>query len=173
MTSFSASISPWAATLPLFRITTCEHVDSISSKDMRRDEDVDVFFRGDVLDEVQDLDPALRVEVARRLVEEKELRVVDERLGQLQPLFHPGRIGLEQAVAGFAEADIEKDVMGPFHRFLARHPRKLAEIGGERHGVHAGDEAIVLGHVADEPPDRELVLADVVAEDRAFAVGRA
>jgi hypothetical protein len=29
------------------------------------------------------------------------------------------------------------------------HARELAEEGGERDGVETGDEAVVLGHVAD------------------------
>ena len=62
--------------------------------------------------------------------------------------------------------------MGPFHRLLPGHARELAEIGGEGNGVHTGDEAIVLRHVADGPADERPLTADIVAEDLPFTLGR-
>ena len=104
---------------------------------MRGDQDLDVLGRGDVLDELQDLLAAVRVQVGRRLVEEEELGIVDEGLGQLEPLLHPGRIRVEEPVPGLAEPDVEQDLVGPLHGLLTGHARQLAEIGGEGNGVHA------------------------------------
>ncbi len=134
-------------------------------QDVRGEEDLDVLVRGDVGDELQDLRPALGVEVRGRLVEEEELGVVDQGLGHLEPLLHAGRVGVEEPVARFFEPDVKEDLMGPLHGFLPRHAGELAEIGGVGHGVHAGDEAVVLGHVADGPADGGLFATDVVAED--------
>ncbi len=87
------------------------------------------LVRRDVADELEDL--GLRPVGSRFEVgssRNRILRVVDEGLGQLQPLFHARRIGVEEPVAGFAEADVEEDLVGPLHGLLAGHAGELAEV---------------------------------------------
>ena len=45
------------------------------------------------------------------LVEKQQIGIVDERLRQLDPLLHAGRIGVDVAVARFAEAHVEEDLV--------------------------------------------------------------
>ena len=66
----------------------------------------------DVVDEVQHLLAALRVEAVRRLVEEQQVRVVHERLGELDALLHARRVGLDVAVARLAEAHVVEHLVG-------------------------------------------------------------
>ena len=141
-------------------------------EDVRRQEDLDRLMGRDVPDELEDLGPAGRIEVRGRLVEEEDLGIVDEGLGQLEALLHARGVRVEEPVSRFAEADVEKDLVGALHGFLAGHARELAEIGGEGHGVHAGDETVALGHVADRAADHGLLAADVVVEDLALAALR-
>ena len=141
-------------------------------EDVRGQEDLDRFVDRDVPDELEDLRASGRVEVRGRLVEEEDLRVVDEGLGQLEALLHARGIGVEEPVAGLAEADVEEDLVGPLHGLLPGHAGELAEIRGEGHGVHAGDEAIALGHVADRTADHGLLAPDVVVEDLPLAALR-
>ena len=167
-----SAIRPSAASLPLVEDDDrlAERLDVV--EDVRGQEDLDRLVGRDVPDELEDLGPAGRIEVRGRLVEEEDLRVVDEGLGQLEPLLHARRIGVEEPVAGLAEADVEEDLVGPLHGLLAGHAGELAEIGREGDGVHAGDETVALGHVADRAADHGLLAADVVVEDPALAALR-
>ena len=56
------------------------------------DDDRDAELRAGPPDERQHLVATGRVEAVRGLVEEQQARVVDERLGELDPLLHAGRV---------------------------------------------------------------------------------
>ena len=101
-------------------------------QNVRGNKNLDVLVRGDVPDEFEDIPSTVGIEIACGFVQEEKFGIMDESLGQLEPLFHPRGIGIEQPVAGFAESDIEKDLVGPFRGFGTRHSRKLSEVGRER-----------------------------------------
>jgi len=65
-------------------------------EDVRGEDHLDGLVRGDVADELEDLGPAGRVEVRGRLVQEQDLGIVDEGLGQLEALLHARGIGVEE-----------------------------------------------------------------------------
>ncbi len=46
-----------------------------------------------------------------------------------------------------------EDLVRPSQRLVRREARKLSGEGDELHGVHAGDVAVLLGHVADVLPE--------------------
>ena len=50
------------------------------------------------------------IESVRRLVEQEQARIVDERLGELDPLLHPGRVAADRAVALLVQPDMAEDL---------------------------------------------------------------
>ena len=58
---------------------------------------------GEALDQLEQVAPALRVERADRLVEDQQLRLVEHRLGDPEPLAHPAGVRPDPPLAGFAE----------------------------------------------------------------------
>ena len=103
-----------------------------------------------------ELDPGARIEARCRLVEKQDLGVVDERVGEAQPLLHPARQALDVGVSLVAEIDEVEEV--------ADHPP--AAIGGDV--VAASEEVEIL-------PDLHVVVnAEHVwheAEDATRLVG--
>ena len=93
-----------------------------------------------------------------------------ERLRQLDALLHAGRVGLDIAVAGLAEADVVEHLVRALHRVGRRQARQLAAIGDERHRIHAGDVGVALRHVADAGANLERRRRDVQAQDRHLAL---
>ena len=115
-------------------------------------------------DEVEHLVAAGRVEAVRRLVEEHELRVVHERLGELHALPHAGRVAAHLAVALLEEADEAQDLGGALARGAARQAVDAGHVRHELGGADVEREAVVLGHVADVPADLEPLGDDVEVE---------
>ena len=86
---------------------------------------------------------------------------MDEGLGELDPLLHPGRVAAHRPVALLVQADVAEDLGRPLAGGRAReagHPRHVADEVGRR-GVRR--EAVVFGHVADELADGGALRPDV------------
>ena len=81
--------------------------------------------------ELEDFVAAGRVHAVGRLVEDQQLRIVDDGRGQLEPLLHAGGIRFDLAIAGLAETDIIEHFVRPLQGILARHADELAGIGDE------------------------------------------
>ena len=64
-------------------------------------------------DERQHLLAPERVEAGRRLVEQDQLGIADERLGELGALAHAGREAADRAEPGLVETDEVEDVRRP------------------------------------------------------------
>ena len=87
--------------------------------------------RAGTLDEVEHLVAAGGVEAVRRLVEQDDAGVVDERLSELDALLHARRIAADLAVALLEKADVAKGL------------RRALAGGGAREAAdarHVGDE---------------------------------
>ena len=54
-----------------------------------------------------------RVEAVRRLVEEEEPRVAEERGGDPEPLLHPERVGLDLVAGPIAQPDELEQLLDP------------------------------------------------------------
>ena len=67
-----------------------------------------------------------RVEAVGRLVEQEQARAVDERLGELDPLLHAGRVAADRPVALLVQADVAEDLGRPLARGGARQARTSA-----------------------------------------------
>ena len=68
--------------------------------------------RSDPADQLEHLPPPERVEPGGGLVEEREHGIVDERLRELHPLLHPGRVRPHRPVALLEQADVAEHVGG-------------------------------------------------------------
>ena len=70
---------------------------------------------------VPQLVAAPRVQAGRRLVEEQDDRVGDERRGEVEPAAHAARVGAGQVVGGVGEAEALEQLGGAGARFAPRH----------------------------------------------------
>ena len=128
--------------------------------------------RAELAEQLAQLDAGPRVEARRRLVEEQDLGIVDEGVGEAQPLLHAARQGLDVLVALVAEVDELEEV--------ADHPSPP----GGRDPVAAGEEVEVLPdlhvvvdpedvrHEAEDAPDLVGVPGDGEAGDLGLAARR-
>ena len=107
----------------------------------------------EIVDEVSHLDDLHRVEAAGRLVEDQELRLMDDRLRHADPLAEAVRQGPDRILGDLAEVGDLDDVGHPPLDLRARHAAQLAregEVVGDRH-VHV--ERRVLGQKPDPLAD--------------------
>ena len=105
-----------------------------------------------------------RVEAVGRLVEEDQLRVVDEGLGELDPLPHAGGVAADRPVALLVQPDVAQRVGGALARGGGRQPGHAGHVDDELGGGDVGRQAVVLGHVADQLADLHATRGDVEAE---------
>ena len=137
---------------------------------VRADQDGHAAF-GEAVDLVPELAPGLGVDAGGGLVEQEQLRLVQDGGGQRQALLPAARERPRELALAVGETQ-------PLERF--GHPLPTSV-----HGVEPGDEAEILldaeilveaealGHVADLALDRPRLPDDVVAETgAAAAVGR-
>ncbi len=133
----SAAIGPAAA------IASLVHDDDVVAgvfdvgQQVRRHDEVDALVVGEIAHQLQHLVAPLRVHAVGRLVEEQQVGIVHQRLRQLDPLLHAGRVGLDVAIARLAEADVEEHLVRALHGVHARQAGQLAAVRDERDGVHA------------------------------------
>ena len=90
------------------------------------DDDGDPELGAGPPDQGEHLVAAGRVEAVGRLVEQQQPRVVDERLGQLDPLLHAGRVAADRPVALLVQADVAQHLGRP----LAGGRRRAARTSG-------------------------------------------
>ena len=79
--------------------------------------------------------------------------------------FMPVGVGLDVAIARFAEADVEQHFVRALHGVGPRQAGQLAAIRDKGHRVHAGNVRVALRHVADPRADLERRVGDVEPED--------
>ena len=90
-----------------------------------------------------------RVDPGRRLVEEQQRRVVDQRAGQLEPALHPAREAAGAAAADVPQVDELEHLAGPPAPRPEQHPEQRAdEVDVLAHG-QVRVERERLRHVAD------------------------
>ena len=135
------------------------------------DDHGDAEVVADPLHQPEHLVPRGGVEAVGGLVEQHQLGVVGEGLGELGLLLHARGVAAHRAVALLGEADVAQHLGGPLPR---RHPGQAGhhrEVHDEVAGADVGRQAVVLGQVADQGPDRAALGADVVAEHLGLASG--
>ena len=123
---------------------------------VRREQQADAELAARLADQREHLLAAGRVEPRRRLVEEDEHRVVDERLRELHALPHPGRVAADRPVALLEQADVAQRVRGAGAGLAARQAAHLRHVAEELRRRDVPRQAVVLGHVAEPGPDRDV-----------------
>ena len=111
------------------------------------------------------------IQAAGRLVEDQHGRIVDQRLGQAEPLLHAARQAVDEVVAFVRQVQQLQHVAD---HLLAAGAGNLVGDGEEVEKLpdfHAVVDAEVVGHVADAAADVQRLLGDAVAVDDPFAVG--
>src|SRR3546814_7904548 len=104
-----------------------------------------------------------RVEAGERLVEDDQLRAVDDRAEQLDRLRHALGQALDRLIRIVAEAIVGEQAAGPLPADIERESAQGAHEGDDVARRHGGIEAALLGHIADEPGRLERPL---MAEQR-------
>src|SRR5215831_5462254 len=139
---------------------------------VRGDQDRDAELRPDPADQLQHGPAPGRVQADGGLVEQQQPGIADQRLGQLDPLLHPGGVGAGRPVPLLVHADVAQRFGGPFLGGGGRQPGHAPEVGDELGAGDVGRQAVVLGHVPGERPDPLPAGRDVVAEHDRPATGR-
>lgn len=135
------------------------------------DQDGDAEVGVDAADQAEHLVAPDRVEAVGRLVEEDQLGVVDESLGQLDALLHARGVAADGAVALLVEPDVAQGVGGALPGRGRREPGHAGHVDDELGGRDVGWQAVVLGHVADAFTDGAAMRGDVEAEHGGAALG--
>ena len=125
----------------------------------------------DLADEVLHLELRARVEARRRLVEQQQDRLRQERAGERDLLLHPAREVLHRLVAALGrEADALEDLRDPVAGLADGEPVEAGRVGQVLGRRHLLEEGRLDRDAVDEPAHGPRV-GDVVAEqDRAAAV---
>ena len=112
------------------------------------------------------------VEAVCGLVEQDQLRVVDEGLGKLDPLLHAGGVAADGAVALLVESYVAQGIGSPFPGRRPDQPRHAGHVYDELGRRHIRWQAVVLGHVPDPLADLGTVGSDVEVQHAGCARGR-
>ncbi len=116
---------------------------------MGRDEDGESEVGSDASHQREHVVALDRVEAVGRLVEQDQLRVVHQRLGQLDPLALAGRHRADGTEPLLAKADLEQDLARAHHRRAMRDAPHLSEVADQLARLNVGWKPVVLGRVAD------------------------
>ena len=135
------------------------------AEEVARQDDRDPELGPGPPDEAEHLVATGRVQAVRRLVEEEEPRVVDDRLGQLDALAHPGGVAADRPVALLGEPHVAEDVRGPLAGGLGGQAGEPAGLGDELGRADVRRQGGVLGHVADVPAELRALRPRDVAHD--------
>ena len=146
-----------------------EHDDGVAhalhvAHQVRRDDDADPELAADATDQLEHLAAPDRVETGGRLVEEREQRIVDEGLRQLDALLHARGVRPHRPVPLLEQSDVPEHVGRPQARGGPREAADLRHVGEELGRRDSGRQAVVLGAVADPGPELRRH-ARVLAED--------
>ncbi len=120
-------------------------------------------------DHFAEVEPLDGVGARERLVEQKQIRVVDERCGEARPLTHPAGVPAQPTRLRVRQPDRRHGRLRSRGRFghLLESRAELDELEPREEVV----DRLVLRHVADPPIERG-VAADALAEDAHRPLGR-
>ncbi len=125
-----------------------------------------------VADQLQHVPPSPRVESAHRLIQEKDLWAVHQRLGQAQALAHPAAEATDASPGRIFQPNPVQQLGCPGTRLPALQSEQPGDIvGQELLGRHPGIEVRFLGQVPDQRP-RPALRADRVARHPGPTTGR-
>ena len=133
-----------------------------------------VFCAGQALDQVADADDLQGIQAAGGLVEDQDVRVVDQRLGQAGALLVAlGQFADVLLVLGDQAAGLDAPVEA-LAQPVAGQAAGLADEGQVLVHVHVQVQGNIFGQVADPAPHGERLLQDIdpIHRDRARVGGQ-
>src|SRR5213596_2128072 len=141
------------------------------AEEMRAHEDraALVFQR---LDHIADLGHAARIQPGRGLVEDEQVRLVEERLGDRQALLHPFRKLLDPMVRPFCQLDLFEDGFAAIAEILRRHPAEPARVGEGLQGRQVAVELRGLDDRTDSSERTRRFPPDIDTEEGGPTAGR-
>ena len=137
-----------------------------------RQEDRQAVVAAERLEQLEDLLDADRVDRGRRFVEDQDVGVLDERVGDPEPLAHAARVRPDLVAAAIREADLAEDLVDRLLRGLAVEPvevRGIAQVGAAGHVVVEADR---IGQVTDPAFDLARIARRVEPDDTGLTLGR-
>src|SRR6185295_724623 len=132
----------------------------------------DRVIAGELLDQLAGLDDLFRVEAGRRLVEDEDVRVVDERLREPHALPVAFRQLAAQAIRHVVDARPLHHRLYALAPLTARHAFDSGDELEILEDAHVGVERRRLGQVPRPAFGLDRLVEDVEAGDNGFALGR-
>ena len=133
---------------------------------MARHDDRDAELRAGPADQRQHLVAPRRIQAVGGLIEQEQPGVVDQRLGELDPLAHARGVATHGPIALLVEPHVPEDLRGPLASGPTGQPGHRRHVGHEIGGRHVRWQAVVFGHVADELADLDALSDHVEVHDR-------
>ena len=137
-----------------------------------RQEDRQAVVAAERLEQLEDLLDADRVDRGRRFVEDQDVGVLDECVGDPEPLAHAARVRPDLVAAAIREADLAEDLVDRLLRGLAVQPVEARGVAQVRAAGHVVVEADGIGQVADPAFDLARIARRVEPDDTGLALGR-
>jgi hypothetical protein len=137
---------------------------------MAREQDRHVPFPDEGAEEVEDLGDAERIDRGRRLVEDQDVRILDQGVGDAEALKHAARVRLGEVIAAGGEPDLVEDLVD---RRLCLGARDPVERRGVAQVLAAGQVAVEadgVRQVADAPLDLERPAGRIQPDDAGLAL---
>lgn len=129
--------------------------------DVRRD-DHDLL-QGDLRDEIAHRDALPRVQPGRRLIEDENVRLVQNGLRQQQALLHAAGEAADRLAAHVGQADRAERPVDALQRPRARHAAQRGHVQQEALRRKARIERLLLGHIAHTAAEGRAERADLRA----------
>jgi hypothetical protein len=120
-----------------------------------REQDGQATLMGQAPKQVEHLDHADRVDGGRRLIEDEQVGILDQRIGDAQPLEHAPRIRLDERIGPIAQTDLDEDLVDGRLGDIARDAIESSRIAQVLATGHVAVEADLVGHVAHPSLDLE------------------
>ena len=139
---------------------------------MARQEDRQAVVAAERLEQLEDLLDADRVDRGRRLVEDQDVGVLDERIGDPESLAHAARVRPDLVAAAIRQADLAEDLVDRLFRGLAVQPVEARRVAQVRAAGHVVVEADRIGQVADPSFDLARVARRVEPDDAGLTLSR-
>ena len=129
------------------------------------------MIAGELLDELPCFDDLFRVEAGRRLVEDEDVGIMDERLRQTDALLVAFRQLAGQPVRHVVDPRARHDVLDALAPLVSRHPFYSGDEIEILDDAHVGIERRRFRQVAGAPLGLERLVEDVEPGDNRLAFG--
>ena len=123
------------------------------AEQVARQHDRQTTLVDELAQEVEDLDDAERIDRGRRLVEDQQVRRLDQRVGDAEPLAHAARVLLDRVVGPIGQPDLLEDLVDGRLGLVAPQPVEAGRVAQVLAAGQSAVEADRVGQVADPALD--------------------